>query len=454
MIRGHSPTIIALSTPRGHGGIAIVRLSGSDARPIAGKIFRSKQPLIHQKAVLGSLYDRNGFIDTAVSTYFKAPDSYTGEDLVELSLHGNPYLCDLVIAACMEHGAQPAGPGEFTQRAFLNGKMDLSQAEGVADLIYSMSRAAQKISSDLLKGSFGKEIRKLKSNLIDILSAVELEMDFQEEEIKILSSRELREKMLALIKKIDNFIKSYEVGKILREGICCPIIGPPNSGKSSLFNAFLQEERVIVSPHPGTTRDFIEEIIRTDNYQIRFIDTAGLRESNSRTESAGIRKTQQLVRTGDIILYVVDVSRSLKKLPDLPPSIIKKTIFVLNKIDIAAPKKIQTSLEIIGKYPHILCSALNNDGIPKISEAIIKQTETKIRKFGDIQILSRQRHKNALAQTKKYLTLAKRNLTKNFAPEIIAIDLREALNGLDTILGKTDNEDVLNHIFSHFCIGK
>lgn len=454
MIRGHSPTIIALSTPRGHGGIAIVRLSGPDARRIAGKIFRSKQPLIHQKAILGGLYDRNGFIDTAVSTYFKAPDSYTGEDLVEISLHGNPYLCDLVIAACMEHGAQPAGPGEFTQRAFLNGKMDLSQAEGVADLIYSMSRAAQKISAGLLKGSFGKEIRKLKSNLIDILSAVELEMDFQEEEIKILSSRELREKISALIKKIGGFIKSYEVGKILREGICCPIIGPPNSGKSSLFNAFLQEERVIVSPHPGTTRDFIEEIVRTDNYQIRFIDTAGLRESNSRTESAGIRKTQQLVRTGDIILYVVDVSKPLKKFPDLPPSIIKKTIFVLNKIDIAAPRRIQTSLEIIGKYPHILCSALNKDGIPKISEAIIKQTETKIRKFGDIQILSRQRHKNALAQTKKYLTLAKRNLARNFAPEIIAIDLREALNGLDTILGKTDNEDVLNHIFSHFCIGK
>ncbi len=454
MIRGHSPTIIALSTPRGYGGIATVRLSGPDARRIAKKIFRSKQPLIHQKAVLGSLYDHKGFIDTAVSTYFQAPDSYTGEDLVEITLHGNPYLCDLVIAACLEHGAQPAGPGEFTQRAFLNGKMDLSQAEGVADLIYSTSRSAQKISSDLLKGSFGKEIRKLKSNLIDILSAVELEMDFQEEEVMVFSPPDLRKKMSALIKKIDVLIKSYEVGRILREGICCPIIGPPNSGKSSLFNAFLQEERVIVSPHPGTTRDFIEEVVRIGNYQIRFIDTAGLRESNSRTESAGIRKTLQLIRAGDIILYVVDISKPLKKRPDLPPSIINKTFFVLNKIDIADSKRVQASLKIIGNYPHILCSALKKEGVPKIPEAIIEQTETKIRKFGDIQILSKQRHKNALSQTKKYLTLAKRNLTKKFAPEIIAIDLREALNGLDTILGKTDNEDVLNHIFSHFCIGK
>lgn len=447
-------TIVALSTPRGYGGLAVIRLSGPDARSITKKIFRSRQPLSHRKAVIGELIDRNGFIDTAISTFFAAPDSYTGEDLVEISLHGNPYLCDLVIDACNEFGAHPAGPGEFTQRAFLNGKMDLSQAEGVADLIYSSSRAAQKISANLLKGSFGREIKRLKSQLVEALSIIELEMDFMDEEIDHTPLEELQNKIAAIIKKTDGLIKSYEVGKILREGIFCPIIGLPNSGKSSLFNAFLQEERVIVSPRPGTTRDYIEEVVRIGNYQIRFMDTAGLRKSTDEIESRGIQKTRVLMLSANTILYVIDSSKPLKGLPDLPSHLLKKTLFILNKSDLTDSKNLRRLNEIFGKYPHLSCSALKNEGVHLIAKTIIEQLEAKIHNFGDTHIISRQRHKNALISTKKFLKLAWRNLHNKSAPEIIAIDLREALGGLDIILGKTENEDILNHIFSHFCIGK
>lgn len=227
-------TIVALSTPGGFGGIAVVRLSGDKSLEIIQNLFKSKQQLRHRLAVFGRLYDKNGYIDTAIVTYFKAPNSYTGEDLVEISLHGSPFLCDLIITACKKEDARGAAPGEFTQRAFLNGKMDLSQAEGVADIIYSASRSALTASAGLLEGQVGEIISNIKSAVVDIVSVLELELDFQEEEIQITPKDEIIKQINAVSGKIAALINSYDYGKIIREGIVCPIIGPPNSGKSTL----------------------------------------------------------------------------------------------------------------------------------------------------------------------------------------------------------------------------
>lgn len=453
MITNDHTTIVALSTPRGYGGIALIRLSGPRSLSIVKKLFRSKHDLSPRTAVFGNLVDDNGFIDTAVATYFKAPHSYTGEDTVEISLHGNPYLCDLVISACKKHGARDAGPGEFTQRAFLNGKMDLSQAEGVADIIYSSSRAAQEASASLLQGSFGKAITNIKSSLIRILSVLELELDFQDDEIDFTPPEDTIRSISSVISKINGIIKTYELGKIIREGLLCPIIGAPNSGKSSLFNAFLHEERVIVSSRPGTTRDYIEETIRVKNFQIRLVDTAGLRETDDKIESKGMEKTKNLLKQSDVLLYVIDSSNPPDELYILPPAILKKTCFVLNKSDIVHPSSLQKAIKLTGGRPYFICSALKNSGIHEIASALVAEIEQKSAKSNSV-ILTRMRHRDALMRANRSLKLARYNIRRGADPEIISIDLREALEHLDIIFGKTENEDILNNIFNNFCIGK
>ncbi len=453
MIKNDFSTIVAVSTPRGYGGISLIRLSGPKALSITNRLFISNQKLLPRLAVFGNLVDDNGSVDTAVVTYFKAPRSYTGEDIIEISVHGNPYICDLVVSACKKRGAVSAGPGEFTQRAFLNGKMDLSQAEGVADIIYSSSRAALSASAGLLQGVLGTEINKIKSNLIDVITILELEMDFQEDEIDFSSTHDIRSMVSAIITTINHLIKTYDYGKILREGIRCPIIGAPNSGKSSLFNAFLHEERVIVSPRPGTTRDYIEETVRVGNYQIRLIDTAGLRTTNNEIESRGIQKTKTLMHDGDILLYVIDLSNPHVTIPSLPKSELKKTYFVLNKADIARPDIIQKAINLVANSPYFICSALNHTGVHEIASSIIADAEIKSTQNYTI-IITRERHKDALLRANTNLKRSINSIRRGAAPEIITIDLREALGHLDIILGRTENDDILNNIFNNFCVGK
>ncbi|MBU0712562.1 tRNA uridine-5-carboxymethylaminomethyl(34) synthesis GTPase MnmE [bacterium] len=453
MTNSDSLTIVAIATPRGYGGIALIRLSGPKALSIAKRLFVSNQNLSPRRAVFGNLIDDSGTIDTGVVTYFKAPSSYTGEDVVEISIHGNPYLCDLVISACKKLGAVSAGPGEFTQRAFLNGKMDLSQAEGVADITYSSSRAAQSASMDLLRGALGTEIKKIKAALINTITVLELELDFQEDEIDFISARDTLGAVSVIISTIDRLLKTYDWGKIIREGMRCPIIGAPNSGKSSLFNAFLQEERVIVSSLPGTTRDYIEETIRVDNYQIRLVDTAGLRNTNNEIESRGMQKTKSLMRDGNILLYVIDLSDPRETMPKLTPSELKKTCFILNKADIAKPAHLQNAIKLIGNRRYFICSALNHTGVREIATALITEIE-KLSPENCPIIITRERHKDALFYTNLNLKRSVNSIRRGAAPEIISIDLREALGYLDVILGKTENDDILNNIFNNFCIGK
>jgi tRNA modification GTPase len=446
-------TIVALSTPGGFGGIAIVRLSGDKSLEIIQKLFKSKQQLRHRLAVFGRLYDKDGYIDTAIVTYFKAPNSYTGEDLIEISLHGSPFLCDLIITACKKEGARGAAPGEFTQRAFLNGKMDLSQAEGVADIIYSASRSAQTASASLLEGRVGETISKIKSAVVDIISVLELELDFQEEEIQITPKDDIIKKINTVSAKIAALINSYDYGKIIREGVICPIIGPPNSGKSSLFNAFLKEERVIVSPSPGTTRDFIEESIRVSDYQFRLIDTAGIRDTYDAVESAGVSKSKDLVNKGNVILYVIDISDTNANVLPLSDKIFEKVIYILNKSDLATPQMINNLKKQFAGQQHYFCSAKYLTGIHEIASGMVKKIEL-LRQESESVFITRLRHKEALDMARKSLMNSIDSTIADNPSEIIVIDLREALNHLNTILGKTTNEDILNNIFSHFCIGK
>jgi len=454
MVRDCAPTIVALSTPNGYGGIAVIRISGSRSLPIIQNIFNSKNKIQPRRAIYGYLSDKKGHIDTAVVTYFKAPHSYTGEDLVEISLHGNPYLCELTINACKEYGAVGAGPGEFTQRAFLNGKIDLSQAEGVADIIYASSRAAQNASANLLQGYTGKIIRELKQSVIDLISLLELELDFQEDEILFTPQKKIEETILNLISKVKTLIESYHYGKIVRDGALCPIIGPPNSGKSSLFNAFLQEERVIVSPSPGTTRDFIEESVRIDKYSFRLVDTAGIRDSGDPIELAGITRSRDLLKKGDLILYVLDLADHKIKLTERSLSANPKNIFyILNKSDISNKDTLEKYRKHLKGKKYFICSAKNRTGIHAIASAMSKHID-RLYPSSDTIYITRLRHLEALKQTQRDLESALRSTRSDNPSEIIVIDLRAALNGLDKILGKTTNDDILNTIFSQFCIGK
>ena len=446
-------TIVALSTPRGHGGIAVVRLSGDRSLSIAQNIFTSVKNVLNGKTVYGKIFDENGFIDTAILTYYKAPNSYTGEDVVEISHHGNPFLSDLIIDACKYHGASGAHPGEFTKRAFLNGKMDLSQAEGVADIIYSDSRAALEASTNLLDGIVGKTFRKIKSEILDILTVAELELDFLEDEISRTSPAENIMKISSVIDTIDTMLMTYDYGKIIRGGIRCPIVGPPNSGKSSLFNALLQEERVIVSSQPGTTRDFIEESIRVGDYQIRLIDTAGIRDSANEIESAGIKKSKTLLDEGDMLLYIIDPADQAFKIRNFSPPVLKKIVFIINKSDISTDTQIQRIKTKVKNFPHFVCSAKKHFGIHEIALGIIARFDA-LKPSSTTVILTRQRHKEALSSAKSFLVKAVLSISEKTPPEVYAIDLRESLDHIDTILGKTTNDDILNNIFSNFCIGK
>lgn len=454
MVIEDTSTIVALSTPSGYSGIAVVRLSGNRSLSIVNDLFKSKQKIEPRVATFGKLYDQTGYIDTAIVTFYQAPNSYTGEDLVEISLHGNPFLCNLVIGACVTLGARGAEPGEFTRRAFLNGKIDLSQAEGIADIIYSSSRSAQNASAKLLEGQTGGVIAGLKLTLINIITLLELELDFLEEEIGFTPKEKIINQIENLDAEIQCLISSYRFGKMVREGVLCPIIGPPNSGKSSLFNAFLQEERVIVSPTPGTTRDFIEESISVGGYQFRLVDTAGIRDTADAVESIGVAKSQNLLNQGDLVLYILDSSDPLTMVPRPHNKQNKdKTIFILNKSDIADRANLVRLKKQLSGRRYFVSSAKYHVGVHEIAAGMVKYIKT-FHKQDEPVFITRLRHNEALKKASSCLKAAIQSIKTGNPSEIIVIDLRDALEQLDMILGKTTNDDILNNIFSNFCVGK
>ena len=451
-------TIVAIATPYGESAIGIVRLSGDKTLDILKKVFKTKSKKIKPRyAHYGYVVDKNGeLIDEAVVIYYKAPHSYTGEDMAEFNLHGNPLILREVLNRLLEEGARLAEPGEFTKRAFLNGKLDLTQAEAVAELISAKTELARKLALNQLKGALSKEIKPLREELLTLHALVESSIEFEEEDIPTIEKGELIEKLEDILERVSRLLKTAKTGKAVREGIKLAIVGKPNVGKSSLFNALIGEERAIVTDIAGTTRDYIEETVNIGGIPIRLVDTAGIRETGDVVEKIGVERSLQKLREADIILLVLDASaKQLEdedlKLVQLVEESGKPAIVVLNKVDLGR-KLVNVPLE--RKFPTVEVSAKTGEGLNKLKNLILEKAG--VMSFGGGNIYISARHEELLKKTERALENALNYLREGefYSPEILMLDLREATNSLGEILGEITTEDVLGKIFSTFCIGK
>ncbi len=463
-------TICAIATSPGVGAISIIRLSGNDAIAIANSIYKSpgeKKKLINQKANtihFGSIVNNEEIIDEVLISIFKAPYSYTGEDVVEISCHGSFYIQQKILEILISAGAILAKPGEFTQRAFLNGKLDLSQAEGVADLISSSSAASHRLAINQIRGGFSDEIKKLRNELLDFISLLELELDFSEEDVEFAD----RNKFITLVEKIDSMIDllihSFEYGNAIKKGMPVAIIGPTNSGKSTLLNQLLREERAIVSDIAGTTRDFIEDTIILDGIQFRFIDTAGLRHAADQIETAGIARTHQKFEQADAVIILVDIAddpESINKSMEFIRTAETKNkhlIFALNKVD-------KYSSDFVGaqavkykkkwsEHDHVITiSAKNNIGIESLEKLLVSFVMKQSPGENEV-VVTNVRHFEALQRSSEALKRAKEGLLNDLPGDLLAMDIREVLHYLGEITGEITNDEILGNIFKNFCIGK
>ncbi|WP_461831502.1 tRNA uridine-5-carboxymethylaminomethyl(34) synthesis GTPase MnmE [Aquifex sp.] len=444
--------IVAIATPYGESAIGIVRLSGRDVLNIVKRFFKTKGEIKPRYAHFGRLYDEKGEeLDEGILIYYKAPHSYTGEDMVELNLHGNPRILRKAVELFINAGARLAEPGEFTKRAFLNGKMDLTQAEAVAELISAKTELARKVALRQLHGELSRYIKPLRDSLLELMAYVEADIEFAEEDIPTLTKEQVLEMVDRVIKGIDILLKTAKTGRAIREGIKLALVGKPNVGKSSLFNALLKEERAIVTDIAGTTRDYIEETLNLKGVPVRLVDTAGIRNTNDPVEKIGVERSRKKIEEADLILFVVDVSEELteedfkiyEEIKDKPH------IIVANKVD----KGIKANLEIFGEENIIKVSALKGVGIEELSEKILNHVGVNLGENYNVYISLR--HEALLKKAKGTLErFMKEYKERDISPEIVMLDIREAANYLGEILGDISTEDVLGKIFSNFCIGK
>lgn len=457
-------TIAALATAPGTGAIAVVRISGKNAFHLTEKLFRSKSGKSirftdrpSHSIVFGTLNDGD-VIDEVLVSIFKGPNSYTGEDTLEISSHGSTFVQQRILDALSAHGIRMAQPGEFTLRAFLNGKLDLSQAEAVADLIASDTAASHRVALNQLRGGFSDDIRALRQELVQFASLIELELDFAEEDVEFASRKQLRESVLRLQGRLLKLIRSFELGNVIRNGIPVVIAGKPNAGKSTLLNALLNEERAIVSEIPGTTRDTVEEEINLGGIRFRFIDTAGIRETTDTIERIGVEKTMEKIRQSPIIIYLFDVNETssgelMKELDDLrthvDPSFI--LIPVGNKIDQYDNEALEQ--EFSGVPDLLLISARSGTNLDTLTQSLLRHTNAQKLQSGDT-IVTNARHAEELRLTEQALGKVIEGIDRNATNDFLAGDLRFALHHLGTITGEISNDELLENIFSKFCIGK
>lgn len=451
-------TIFAAATPIGESSVTVIRVSGKEAIPILGRVFSASGNRIPQlnsgthsrstaqrfdpnRAYHGYVFDGEELIDEVVATVFKSPNSYTGEDVVEISSHGGVSVYRRIAGLLVKQGASHAEPGEFSKRAFLNGKIDLAQAEAVADLIRSRSDVASKAAISQLKGELSRRVDYLRKELIDYCSLIELELDFSEEGLEIVKKSEFLGKIDHIIQSVKKLAQGYESGRMIRNGLDLAITGAPNVGKSSIFNYLLNESRAIVSHIPGTTRDYIEEVLLMGGYSFNLIDTAGIRNARNIIEQEGIRRSFAKSAEADIVLNVIDLSRVIDS--DSPRN--GKAINVFNKLDIA-----------FSVPENGLCvSAKTGKNMDLLRESIVKKaSELTRREGGGEALVTSERHKECLSKACQYLSNARALVAAEKGNELISLELREALDALGEIIGKTTNEEILNNIFSRFCIGK
>ena len=444
-------TIAAISTPPGVGGIAVVRLSGTDAFTIAAKHLQ----LPHNGRDMGfSLFCSNDdVLDEVVVSLFHSPHSYTGEDVVEISCHGSLYVQQTLLQALLDSGARLAEPGEFTRRAFLNGKLNLSQAEAVADLIDSTNAASHRLAVSQLRGGYAKELEQLRQQLIDLTALLELELDFSDEDVEFADRSQLLSLVSQTSTRVNALRESFHMGNALKRGIPVAIIGRPIAGKSSLLNALLRDNRAIVSDIPGTTRDTIEETFVVEGTPFRIIDTAGLRHSDDPIESLGIKRTIETVVQADIILYVHDTTQpfdqalnDLQELQDIRSFKDKHLFIVHNKIDLLKEN-------LTAPYRTFPLSAKEGTGLEALKAALAKTARTDLAQAPDV-MLTNVRHYNALGHVSQALLHVGKGIADGLPADLVVIDLRDALHHLGTITGQVTSDEVLGSIFSRFCIGK
>ena len=458
-------TIVALATASGTAAIAVIRLSGPKAISIADQLFNpkkgekrslrlSKTHTLH----FGTIQEKGKLVDEVLVSLMKSPHSYTGEDTVEISCHGSQYIQQKILQLCQTEGARMAGPGEFTLRAFLNGKMDLSQAEAVADLIASDSGASHQLALKQMRGGFSNEIKTLRQKLIHFASLMELELDFSEEDVEFASRNELKETIQQMLDAISDLVKSFELGNVIKKGIPIVIAGKPNAGKSTLLNALLNEDRAIVSEIAGTTRDTIEEELTMDGIKFRFIDTAGLRMTEDAIEKMGVLKTFERMNESPVIIYLFDVliatgnelRNELSQLrKDLNDAV--KIIPVGNKMDTVSEYNLNNEFKGIDNLFFI--SAKEKTNIDQLRSYLVSLYGSgKI--VANNSIVTSARHVEALLKTQDSLTSVYKGLSGKLSNDFLTADLRHALNALGEITGEISTEDLLENIFSRFCIGK
>ncbi len=445
-------TIAAIATPPGVGAIAVLRVSGSDAFRVGATVFASKRRfdiLKPRVASFGSIVDPDGqAIDEVLLTKFPNPNSYTGEDLVEISCHGGMLATQQILERLLEAGSRPAQGGEFTQRAFLNGKMDLTQAEAVMDVISAQTTLALRAANEQLQGRLGELAEELRQNLIDIIAHVEAFIDFPDEDIDPETGDELIGRLTVAIDLVTQLTNTAEQGKMLREGVRTVIAGAPNVGKSSLLNVLLGFDRAIVSETAGTTRDTIEEVINLQGIPLRLIDTAGFRTTESAIEREGISRAESQLANADLVLEVMDGSQ----IPPTDPRELNlneqiRHLKILNKSDLGIHRNWSESDGI-----PVSCS--NREGIDQLSQAILEALQVKGAAWGHHSIAINARHKSCLIRTRAFLVAASEKLIQGESSEFVAIELRSALESIGEMIGRTDGEEILDKIFGTFCIGK
>ena len=452
-------TIIALATPTGLGAISVIRISGLNAISITEKLFKSKgnKKLSNQNSHtvhLGHLIKNNHELDEVLVTIFKGPHSYTGENTIEISCHGSTYIQQEIIDLFIENGIRVANPGEFTLRAFINGKMDLNQAEAVADLIASENEGSHKLAMEQMKNGFSNDLKKLRAELLHFSSMIELELDFSQEDVEFAERSEFKKLTVRIQNELEKLIDSFKSGNVLKNGISVAIAGKPNAGKSSLLNTLLNEDKAIVSDIPGTTRDSIEDSLVIDGINFRFTDTAGLRETKDIIESKGIEKTKEKINNARILIYLFDSNDTTfsEIISDLKTFKRKdlSVLLVRNKIDIKnTNQKLITELE---KFELIEISANNSESVSLLKKRLVNEINI-LNPYTDT-VISNSRHYEALMKALKAIEEVNIGLKSDISGDLLSVDIRKSIEYLAEITGEITNDDVLGNIFANFCIGK
>ena len=455
----NNETIIALATPNGKGAISVIRISGSNAIASTEKLFKSKNnKVLSQQSShsvhLGYLLKNENELDEVLITLFKGPHSYTGEDTIEISCHGSSYIQKEIIDLFIENGVRVANPGEFTLRAFINGKMDLNQAEAVADLIASENEGSHNLAMQQMKSGFSNDLKKLRGELLHFSSMIELELDFSQEDVEFAEREEFRKLTNTIKSELKTLIDSFQSGNVLKNGISVAIAGKPNAGKSSLLNTLLNEEKAIVSDIPGTTRDSIEDSLVINGINFRFTDTAGLRDTNDVIESKGIEKTKEKINNAKILLYLFDINDTdVNEIKSSLKTFKRKDLSILlvrNKIDLKIQNK--KLFNDLNQFELIEISATEKKSVKKLKKRLIREVDV-LNPYTDT-IISNSRHYEALIKALKAIEEVNKGLKNNLSGDLLSVDIKRSVEFLAEITGDITNDDVLGNIFANFCIGK